>query len=188
VSYNVGTLVVQTTAGLDKLLAGTATVDVHIDQASGLCTTPIVGSTLCALLNGIVGNLTPAVAVLVGKSIGTTVQNALAATTATVTSLTTNLGTASSNLVTFLGTSLAGLFGSSGLAQLWANVQNRPDPAAANAGPEPSWAAGLPGPTTNPYGTGRYDEAALRLTVLNAAPAVGLDLARSSVGSNTAVR
>jgi hypothetical protein len=63
-------------------------------------------------------------------------------------------------------------------------VQNRPDPAEANAGPEPSWAAGLPGPSTDPFGTGRYDVAALRMTIRDSAT-TGLDLARSSVGSNT---
>ena len=185
----VGTLVVETTASLASLLAGTAVVDVHLDQNVGICAIPIVGGLVCGIVNTLTTALTSSVKAALGPIIGGAVQTALAVVGTTVTTLAATLATDSSALVTFLGTSLNGLFGTSGLVSLVANAQNKPDPSIANAGPEPSWAAGLPGPTTNPDSTGRFDVAALRLVVVGAVPAValGLDLARSSVGSNSAI-
>lgn len=187
-SIVVGTLVVETTASLASLLAGTATVDVHVDQTTGLCAIVIVGPTLCGIVNALTAGLTGAVKTALGPVIGGAVQTALAVLSGTVTTLSTTLATDSSALVTFLGTSTSTLFGPTGLVSLTANAQNLPDPAIPNAGTPPSWAAGLPGPTVNPDSTGRYDVAALRLEVLGALPSIrlGLDLARSSVGSNTA--
>jgi hypothetical protein len=182
---DVGTLFVHTNdLTLAQLLAGSPGVTAGIDQSSGLCSIVLVGATLCALVTTVLGGLTPALLSSVGETIGGTLQTALTPTAATVSTLGTNLGTATGSLVSTLDGGLTGLFGTAGVAQLWANVQNRPDPAEANAGPEPSWAAGLPGPSTDPFGTGRYDVAALRMTIRDSAT-TGLDLARSSVGSNT---
>ncbi|HEY4226541.1 MAG TPA: choice-of-anchor G family protein [Pseudolysinimonas sp.] len=188
-SVGIGTLVVDTTASLASLLAGTAVIDVHVDQTSGVCTIIIVGPTLCGILNGLTSGLTGAVKTALGPVIGGVIRTALAGLSTTVTALSTTLGADSSGLVTFLGTSTGTLFGSSGLVSLTANAQNLPDPSIPNEGTPPSWAATLPGATANPYGTGRFDVAALRLVVAGALPtvALGLDLARSSVGSNTAV-
>jgi hypothetical protein len=182
---NVGTLFVHTNGlTLAQLLAGSPGVTAGIDQSSGLCSIALVGATLCALVTTVLGGLTPALLSTVGAGIGGTLQTALAPTATTVSTLATNLGTATGALVSTLDGGLTGLFGAAGVTQLWANVQNRPDPAEVNAGPEPSWAAGLPGPSTNPFGTGRYDVAALRMTI-RGSTTTGLDLARSSVGSNT---
>ncbi|GMA93625.1 hypothetical protein GCM10025881_04490 [Pseudolysinimonas kribbensis] len=184
-SVNVGTLFVHTNdLTLAQLLAGSPGVTAGIDKSSGLCSVVIVGATLCALVTTVLGNLTPALLASVGQTIGGTLQTALAPTAATVSTLGANLGTATGTLVSTVGGGLTGLFGATGAIQLWANAQNRPDPAELNAGPEPGWAAGLPAPTANPFGTGRYDVAALRMTIRGSAT-TGLDLARSSAGSNT---
>lgn len=182
---DVGTLSVRTNGlTLAQLLTGSPGITAGIDKSSGLCGIVLVGGTLCALVTTVLGNLTPALLSSVGAGIGGTLQTALAPTAATVSVLGTNLGTATSTLVSTVDGGMTGIFGSAGVAELWANAQNRPDPAEANAGPEPSWAAGLPGPTTNPFGTGRYDVAALRMTIRGSST-TGLDFARSSVGSNT---
>lgn len=188
-SIVVGTLVVETTASLASLLAGTAVVDVHVDQTSGLCSIAIVGATLCGIVNALTAGLTGTITTAIGPVIGGVVQGALAGLSTTVATLSTTLAADSSALVTFLGTSTSALFGSGGLVSLVANAQNAPDPSIPNAGTPPSWAAALPGPTVDPFSTGRYDVAALRLVVLGAVPSVslGLDLARSSVGSNTVI-
>ena len=79
---------------------------------------------------------------------------------------------------------LGGLFGPGSLLSIVINAQNAPDPSQAVAGnPLPTWAASLPGPTTNPYSTGQYDVSAIQLVVLGP-EGVTLDLARSSVGAN----
>jgi hypothetical protein len=181
----VGTLSVHTNdLTLAQLLAGAPGVTAGIDQSAGLCSIALVGATLCGLVTTVLGGLTPGLLATVGASVGGTLQTALAPTSATVSALGTNLAGATSSLVSTLDGGLTGLFGADGVAELWANVQNRPDPAETNAGPEPSWAAGLPGPSTDPFGTGRYDVAALRMTI-RGSTTTGLDLARSSVGSNT---
>jgi hypothetical protein len=182
---NVGTLFVRTNGlTLAQLQAGAPGITAGIDKSSGLCSIVLVGATLCALVTTVLGNLTPALLASVGQTIGGTLQTALAPTAATVSTLGANLGTATGTLVSTVGGGLTGLFGATGAIQLWANAQNRPDPAELNAGPEPGWAAGLPAPTANPFGTGRYDVAALRMTIRGSAT-TGLDLARSSAGSNT---
>lgn len=184
-STQIATLAIDTgSVSLAALAAGTTSTSMTI-TALGTCV-PLVTCPVIASVNAL---LTGTLKTAVGVAIGGTLQSALAGLATTVTALNTTLGTDSSTLVAFLGSSLSTLFGASGLVSLVANAQNAPDPAIPNEGVPPSWAVSLPGPTANPDATGQYDVAALRLVVLGAAPAVslGLDLARSSVGPNTEV-
>ena len=94
-------------------------------------------------------------------------------------------------IVTLLGDVLDGLFGEDRLVSILINAQNAPDPVQAGSPiidyPEPYWAAGLAGPVASPYESGQFDVSAMRIAVLGAVgapPVVGIDFARSSVGSN----
>jgi hypothetical protein len=188
VTAALGTLTVTADASLASLVDGSAVLNSGFTQAAGLCTILIAGPTLCGLVNTLLAGLTPAALSALGPVIGGILTPAI---TGVATPLLTTLGStlaalAASN-VTLLAETLGGLFGSSGLVGLLANVQNDPDPAEAGAGPEPSAWSSLPGPTNGyPASTGQYDVAALRLSVLGVLPAltVAVELARSTVGSN----
>jgi hypothetical protein len=107
---DVGTLFVHTNdLTLAQLLAGSPGVTAGIDQSSGLCSIVLVGATLCALVTTVLGGLTPALLSSVGETIGGTLQTALTPTAATVSTLGTNLGTATGSLVSTLDGGLTGL-------------------------------------------------------------------------------
>lgn len=179
-----GTLTVATDASLAALAGGRAVVTAGFAQAPGLCTVPVLGSTLCGAVNTLLTGLTPAVLAALGPRIAATLTTATDAVAAPVlTTLGSATAAAASGIVVMLGDSLGGLFGSSGVMGLLVNAQN--DPIAPGAGAEPTSWAGLPGPDwAYAASTGVFDVAALQLSVAGAVRAVELDLARSSVGEN----
>jgi hypothetical protein len=181
-----GVLTVQTDASLAALAAGTAVVSTGFAQTPGLCTIVLVGPTLCSAVTTLLTGLTPAVLTALGPVIAATLDTAIdGAVGSLLTSLGSTLAGVAARVVTLLDDTLGGLFGEGGVVGLLADAQNDPDPLAIGAGPAPAAWAALPGPVAGyPSSTGRYDVAALRLTVIGAVRAVELELARSSVGAN----
>jgi hypothetical protein len=173
--------------GLDKLIAGTAPISVTL-QLLGTC--PGAGIVVCGVVNPLVNGLTSALTTLVlngilGPSVGNLLKTALTPLPGLAT-LVTNLTTASSALTSFLSSALGSLFGPTATLSLVVNAQNAPNPAEVSAPPGalPGW-TGLAAPSTNPYRTGQFSVAALRLVTLGfLTTGVGVDLARSTVGSN----
>ncbi len=159
---------------LASLVAGTAPLTTTLDCS--------LGAVLCAapdlLVNSLLAGVLSAVASGVEMPLGTSIS---ALVDPLVSSLTTTLDGTTGGIENLLAGALGGLFGPTSLLSLVVNAQNAPIPALAGH-PLPTWAASLPGPSTTPYATGRYDVSAIQLVV--AGGAVTLDLARSSVGSN----
>ncbi|MCU1526677.1 MAG: hypothetical protein JWP75_440, partial [Frondihabitans sp.] len=171
-----------TNVTLGSLLNGTAPITVSTQKTSGLCTIVLVGATVCGLVDALTGLVTPLLGA-VGTALGTPIYALLSPA---VPALVTALAPITAGIVTLLGSTLSGLFGAGSLLSIVVNAQNAPDPAVAvSSNPLPSWAASLPGPTTAPYGTGRYDVSALRIVMAGAVGSgISLDLGHSSVGSN----
>jgi hypothetical protein len=170
-------------ATVASLLDGTATVTPALSPL-GICG---ITPALCTLLGGVLGLLTDTVLDSVSSVVGTAVDGVLTTlSTGLQPALDTALDAPVAALLALLDDTLGTLFGESGLLSLMVNVQNAPTGVDAGAAPA-AW-TGLPGPSAGPpFSTGRYDVAALRLAVLGAlGPAeVAVELARSSVGSNT---
>lgn len=155
---------------LADLLAGTATLNASITCNLGI-------PALCTAEDGVLSPLLTGVTNALEEPIGSAIQGAL---TPTVNGLLTNLDALTSTIASLLGNVDNGLFSGTSLLSIVINAQNAPMPA--NSNPLPAWAAGLPGPTTSPYGSGRYDISAIRIVV---AGTISVDLAHSSVGSNS---
>jgi hypothetical protein len=134
----------------------------------------------------LLAGLTPALLDTVSLTVGNLVTTALGTIGAGLTpTLNTALDAPVATLLTMLEGTLNGLFGPDGVLSVLVNAQNDPDPADPDAGAEPSSWAGIPGVAGgDPYATGRYDVAALLLTVVGAIDAVELVLARGSAGGN----
>lgn len=184
---NLGTLTVSTDASLAALADGTAVVTAGFAQTPGLCSTPVIGPTLCGAVDTLLTGLTPAVLAALGPGIAGILTTAIDTVAApALTTLGSSTAAAASGIVVLLGDTLGGLFGSTGLLGLLVNVQN--DPTAPGAGAEPASWSTLPGPDWGyPASTGVFDVAAMQLSVVGAAQAVELDLARSSVGANVVI-
>lgn len=184
-SYGLGTLVVHLDASLGSIRAGTASVTTSFERAVGLCSIILVGAILCGvvdtvllLVNGVLGLLGSTLRGILILAIDGVIDPIVGP-------LGTTLAALTAPIVTLLASTLGVLFGSDGLVGLLVNAQNDPDPDAVGAGPEPDPWAGLPGPVAgHPFQTGRYDVAALRLSVVGGIQAVEVELARSAVGSN----
>lgn len=174
---------------LAALEAGTAPISVTTALTPPSCS-GLVGSAICAVVNPLLTGLTTAVGSLVlngilGPVVGGLISDVLDPVPGLTALSTTVLG-ALDSVVDFLAPALADLFGEDAVLSLIANAQNAPDPAEVSAPPgiEPGW-AGLASPTTDPYRTGAYSVAALRLVTLGVASGgVAVDLARSTVGPN----
>lgn len=184
--YELGRLTVSLDASLAALAAGTAVVGASFSQTAGLCSIPLVGSTLCGAVDALLSGLTPALLAGLGPLVAGILTPVVSGiVTPLVTTLGSTTAALASGIVGLLGDTLGVLFGMDGLVALLVNAQNAPDPTDADAGPEPPSWAGLPGPDwAAPASTGVHDVAALVIGVVGAAPAVQLELARSSVGSN----
>jgi hypothetical protein len=150
----------------------------------------LIGSTICGVVNPLLAGLTTAVSSLVLDDILGPVVGALLADVLNpvpgLATLTTSLGGALEAILGFVAPALDGLFGEEALLSLVVNAQNAPDPADVSTPPgdEPGW-MGLSGPTTDPFRTGEYSVAALRLVTLGVlSGGVAVDLARSTVGPN----
>lgn len=181
-----GLLTVSLDASLASLAAGTAVVEANFAQEAGLCSILIIGPTLCGAVNALLTGLTPALLGSLGSLVATTLTPVISGlVTPLVTTLGSTTAALASNVVGLLGDTLGVLFGTNGLVGLLVNAQNKPDPTVLGAGPEPPSWAGLPEPDwSTPVSTGVHDVAALVISVVGAAPAVQLELARSSVGAN----
>lgn len=186
IPVTLGVLNLDVSASLADLLDGDAVVDVRMDRTEGLCALAVVGalacSTVTALLDGLTATLLDSVALtvgtLVGDALGTLADGLPGA-------LDTALDAPVAGVLGVLDATLSGLFGPAALLSVLVNAQNDPDPAAAGAGPEPPSWSDIPGdPDDVPFATGRYDVAALLITVVGALDAVELALARGSVGGN----
>lgn len=178
-----------TDASLSSLIAGTAPVAATLALTPPSCS-GISGAIICGVVNPLLTGLTAAVAGLVlgptaGPLIGGLVQTALAPVVET-SGLIAHVSAAAGALLTFISSALSGLFGPSAVLSLVANAQNSPDPADISSPPgtEPMW-SGLGASAVDPYRTGEYRVAALRLVTLGfLATGLSVDLASSTVGSN----
>lgn len=161
-------------ASLEDLIDGTPVVAATVALAGNApCT--FLTAALCTALNvlasGLRGTIATSLGVALNEALFTSATNVLAATRATLLTLT-------EPVVTVVADATAFLFGEDSLLSLTANAQNSPNPA--NGNPEPGWS--LLGPDAATGSTGQYDVAALRLTAVGTT--VQLDLARSSVGTS----
>lgn len=186
----VGSVVVSASdVSLASLEAGTAPISVTTALTPPSCS-GLVGSTICAVVNPLLTGLTTAVGSLVLNGIlGPVVGGLIADVLDPVPGLEALVATVSSALdsvVAFVAPTLTDLFGEGAVLSLVVNAQNAPNPAEVSSPPgsEPGW-LGLAAPTTDPYRTGAYSVAALRLVTLGVVSGgVAVDLARSTVGPN----
>ncbi len=166
-----------TNVSLASLLAGTATLTPDVT-----CGLPIGCALAVATVNGL---LSPALAGLssaIDVPLGTSIS---ALVNPTVATLLATLNATTGALEGLLAAVLQNLFGPGALLSLVVNAQNAPHPALAGH-PLPTWAASIPVGTTSPYSTGQYDVSAMELVIAGAVGSgISLDLARSSVGTNT---
>lgn len=179
-----GTLSVGLDAPLNALLDGSAPVTASFVEEGGACTTL---PAACADVDTLVATIGTSLPATLGPAVASLVATPVdAASTTALAALDTNLQAITAPLVTMLGDSLGFLFGADAVLSVVLNAQNAPDPSEDVGHPEPSWAGSLPGFVADPYATGRYDVAAVRVVGIGAlSGGLALDLARASVGSNS---
>lgn len=185
IPVTLGVLNLDIEASLADLLDGDAVVQVQMDRAAGLCSLVLVGTLACSTVTALLNGLTPALLDTVALTVGSLVDGALDTIGAGLTAtLDTALDAPAAALLGVLDGTLSGLLGPDGVLSVLVNAQNDPDPAEGAGPPPPSW-SGIRGATGgDPLETGRYDVAALLVTVLGAVDAVELAFARGSAGSN----
>lgn len=184
---SVGNLVVDVDATLASLIDGSAPLGVNFNCS--------LAPVACVGVNAVVDPALPLIDAVVEdqivQGIGGIVDTAADLVTGPLvtTLISTTLPGITAPIVSLLGNSLDFLFGENRLLSITVNAQNAPDPSQAGIPigdyPEPAWAAGLDDPAVAPFRTGQYDVSALRLVVAGAVAAgIGLDFARSSVGTS----
>lgn len=190
ITVPVGSVVVSATdASLASLVAGTAPIDVSTVLTPPSCS-GLVGAAICDVVNPLLTGLTSAASALVldtvlGPVVGGLIGDLLDPVPG-LNSLLNDLGIDLGAVLDLLSASLQGLFGADAVLSIVVNAQNAPDPVDLSAPPgdEPGW-LDLDVPETDPFGTGEFAVAALRLVTLGVVSnGVAVDLARSSVGSN----
>lgn len=189
---------------LNNLVAGNVAITASTSLLGAQCVPvipplpgfPPLPLTPACILNGVVNGLVTPLVNGLGQSLGIILRNAIvgvppATNGGLLPAITGALTDLTAPLISFVGLTTRALFGENSVLSLSVNAQNRPNPALASGTAVPRWAASLPGPDAAARSTGRYDVSALRIStlgILGPNLAVDIDLARSSVGSNSVIR
>ncbi|MGB3414967.1 MAG: choice-of-anchor G family protein [Microbacteriaceae bacterium] len=187
----VGPKVVVNAGALDININTASTTPVSISLNTSSCDNdPNTSAALCVAAALLINTTLGTVLVLLQNNILSLVTTLLGTISASaIQDLSTQLlgaGGIMNSIVQLLSLTLDSLFGEDAVLSLMVNAQNAPAPADTSSPPGalPGWAAGLAGPTSTPFSTGRYDISAIRLVGIGLlASGLALDLARSSVGT-----